>query len=95
MAQSMYFDGDPNGSMSTIDARSFILECELRNLHVSFSEISKFSKLFIFADFNAISSALGLTSFTITYSTSFISFATLNPLAPNPDNPSKKIFGNL
>ena len=91
----MYFDGDPNGSISTIDARSFILEWELRNLHVSFSEISKFFKPFVLADFKAISNALGLTSFTITFSTSFTSFAILNPLAPNPDNPSKKIFGNL
>ena len=92
--QSMYLDGEPNGSISTIDALLFFLECELRNLHVSSSEISKFFKLFIFDEFKAISSAFGFTSLIITFSTPSISFATLNPLAPNPDNPSKKIFGN-
>ena len=55
----------------------------------------KFSKLFNFADSDAISSASAFTSFMITFSVPSTSFATLKPLAPNPDNPSKKTFGNV
>src|SRR3972149_1672646 len=53
----------------------------------------KFCKLLIAADFSHNFIALGLTSLQITLSVFFISLATLSPLAPSPDKPSRKIFG--
>ena len=91
--QSIYFDGEPNGSISTIDPLLFFRECKLKNLQVSFSEVSKFLREFISEDSFASSKAFGLTSFAITSSTASISFATRKDLAPIPDNPSRKIFG--
>ena len=93
IAQSRYFDGDPNGSTSTIEPRLFFCECILKNLHVSFSDISKFSNLFKVKDSLARLSPCELISFNTIFSTLSISVATRNALAPTPVNPSRKIFG--
>ena len=85
--------GEPNGSISIIEPLFPLFENKLKNLHVSFSEVSKFIILFSLAEFFAISSAEALTSFAITLSTPEISFETLNDLAPKPLSPSKSIFG--
>ena len=88
----MYFEGEPNGSTSIIEPLLFFLECKLKNLHVSFSEVLKFSNEFNFDDSLANSNAFGFTSFAIACSTPSISFATRNALAPIPDKPSRKIL---
>ena len=90
--QSKNSAGEPNGSMSTSAPLFPFLECSLRNTHASFSENSIFFKLFRLAECLAISSAVGFRSLIVTLSI-FNSFATRNPLAPTPVNPSKKIFG--
>src|SRR3972149_5937283 len=93
IAQSRYFVGEPKGSRSIIEPLSFFVEYALKNLQTSFSEVWKFCKLLIAADFSHNFIALGLTSLQITLSVFFISLATLSPLAPSPDKPSRKIFG--
>src|SRR3990172_8699686 len=78
IAQSRYFVGEPKGSRSTIEPRSFFVEYALKNLQTSFSEVCKFCKLLIAADFSHNFIALGLTSLQITLSVFFISLATLS-----------------
>ena len=90
--QSKNAAGEPNGSISTNDPRFPFLEYPFRNTQASFSENSIFFKLFSVADSFAIFRAVGFRSLILTVSI-FNSFATRNPLAPTPDNPSKKIFG--
>ena len=57
-----------------------------------FQKIQYFLNYLDLAESFAIFRAVGLRSLMIIFSI-FNSFATRNPLAPTPDNPSKKIFG--
>lgn len=92
--QSKNWDGEPNGSISTIEPLSPFVEYLLRNLHTSISEYSIFFKSFNRAEYSANFNADGFRSLIITLSICN-SLATRNPLTPRPDNPSKNIFGPL
>ena len=80
------------GSMSTMDPRFPFFEKLLKKLQTSFSENCIFFKLFNLAEYSAIFNAVGFKSLITIFSMSN-SLATRNPLAPIPDNPSRKILG--